>query len=206
MSKRVGFSLLVLAVVLVFAVGSKTACAVMITDGSTINIGGGSAIATGGAGQDGTMWDVATGIDFTTGGVVGLRTGDFLTVGPLTFADFTDFDFDPVLVPSPVTLWSTVPGFIQPDPTDASFVMDSVSVEVQTASTLTLRGFGTLSLEGFDDTPGEWVMSLQGLVGSFSYSSTSASVPEPGTIALLGIGFAGLVGVGVRRKAKIKAA
>ncbi len=39
---------------------------------------------------------------------------------------------------------------------------------------------------------------------STSFNAAIEPVPEPGTIALLGIGLAGLVGVGVRRRAKKK--
>ncbi len=38
-----------------------------------------------------------------------------------------------------------------------------------------------------------------------TYSGSATPVPEPGTIALLGISLAGLVGVGVRKRAMKKA-
>ena len=86
--------------------------------------------------------DVASGIDFTSDtGIVVAAAGDFATtMTPFaTFTTMTDFQFDPNLDPNPVTLW-TGGGF--------SFEMDSVVVNSQSATNLSLTGSGTVSGAG----------------------------------------------------------
>ncbi len=118
--------------------------------------------------------------------------------------DTTFFDFAFASVPvSP--LWSMDDGT-----TFVSFDLNTIVIDPLTSTTrLSLNGVGTIKMTGHDDTVGTWSLSADTSIagGRFSFSSTTAAaVPEPGTVALLGIGLAGLVGVGARRRAKKKAA
>ncbi len=66
---------------------------------------------------------------------------------------------------------------------------------------------GQFRQNGLLSVNAHWTMSCgnDAINGSFSDQQPVPAVPEPGTIALLGIGLAGLAGVGARRRLKFKA-
>jgi hypothetical protein len=112
-------------------------------------------------------------------------------------ATFTDFTFSPGLAPNPVLLWT-----FQFDGRTYSFLMDTVTVANQSNFFLDLTGYGTLSITGFDDTRGVWRFTGQqaGSPATFSFSSSNEPLPEPSTLALLGLG---LLGISAARRRKI---
>lgn len=177
------------------SVASLSAQAISITGG--ISFSGDARPAPAG------NWGSATGVDFGTapnarvssvsGSYAGVPAG--AVAGQL--ASFTDFTFSPGLAPSPVTLWTFVYNSLT-----YSFVMDTVSVANQSTFFLDLTGFGTLSITGFDDTRGVWRFTGQqaGTPATFSFSSSNEPLPEPSTLALLGLG---LLGISAARRRKI---
>lgn len=104
-----------------------------------------------------------------------------------------DFSFNP-LAPSPVSpLWS-ISGF--------SFVLESVTIELQTNKFLVLSGSGYITGAGFEDTAGEWNLTANTLSALFNFSSGTASVevPEPSTLVLFGLGLLLFAGTSTRRR------
>ena len=66
------------------------------------------------------------------------------------------------------------------------------------AEFLRLEGTGIISNTNFEDTAGSWSFSGDTADGgTFSWSASSAAVPEPGILALISLG---LIGIGIRRK------
>jgi hypothetical protein len=142
----------------------------------------------------------ATGIAFTGTTSFQFANGDFAPFFGATAA-MTNFTFNP-LTPSPVTTLISATS-VAPAGLNLNFQLESISITLQNATFLILEGLGTMSITGFDDTPGTWVFSGNVQGGSFSWSSSSMTmpVPEPATLGLLGAGLLGLGFAARRRKA-----
>lgn len=123
----------------------------------------------------------------------------FVSVGDVV--TLSDFDVD--TLPT-ANIW-TVGGF--------SFDLTTMAVShikysldsgvIDDVIELTLNGRGVLSGNGYDNTIYAWSLSLDRSLPIF-FSATSAPIPEPSIIALLGLGLVGM-GVANRRKQKLVA-
>lgn len=118
--------------------------------------------------------------------VVVLSTGSFAAhisvLDPLTHE--SPLEYRPFGGPY-TPLWSHSSGI--------TFDLLTLSIQSSSSTTLVLVGTGEFKGAGFDTTPGNWNMTLNIATGQVSGSfSSSSSVPEPGVLALFGLGLLGV--------------
>jgi hypothetical protein len=124
-------------------------------------------------------------------------TGNFSTLYNLT-GTMNDFSFVGLGTPN----YPAIPfvGFEVMASSAFSFDLLTATVTNQTNSDLTLTGTGMFHLDGYDATMGIYSFQANQSGGTFSFAG-SESVPEPGSMLLLGTGLFGLAGA-VRRRMK----
>ena len=140
---------------------------------------------------DGTGAGDHTSISFADEVVFGARTGDYASIPVLTAATFSDID----LTATAGAIWSLVFA-------GDTFAFTSTSYTVtRSDDSIEIDGSGIATITGgFDPTAGSFVVTVNEQGANFTFSSSTV-VPETGsTIALLGLGLAGLGTIARRRK------
>lgn len=144
---------------------------------------------------DTTSLATATRVDLWNSSFVLQSSGDFSSISAGTAVTMAaPWIFNPSTFTD--NLWS-VGGF--------TFDLDASVIVQQTSTFLNITGTGTISGNAFDPTPGTWSFTSSNSNGSnnatFGFQAQSAAVPEAGSVALLGIGAAGLfIGRRILRK------
>jgi VPDSG-CTERM motif len=163
---------------------------------TAIVVASGLALSAHAAQIDGDI-DFAGEVTFDT---TSLATVTMVTQWHMAIVSGTSGDFDSVAVNTPVTfvtpyvfnpttpyasLW-TVGGF--------TFALTDATINTQNNFVLVIIGSGTVSGNGFDNTPGTWSFAVTqsngGTSAQFSFQGNSTATPTPdggSTVALLGV-------------------
>ena len=155
---------------------------------NALNTGGGITTAN----ADGVIFNDGIDLSATDEALVTGAFGDYVgTLG--SFVDFNDFVFDP-LAPN-TQLWTFSSGG-----NAYSFSMSTIAIVSQTSNSISLEGTGIASITGFDDTSGDFTITLNQNRQAFSFSSSAtAVVPVPPAVLLFGSGLLGVITI-ARRK------
>ena len=141
----------------------------------------------------------ATAFTSFTNVVVQSGSGTWAAVPMNTTATFNSFTFAPVGT-NVTPLWSFAFGGVTYSlnalGTSMAFVREGGAIPG-----LDVTGMGTIiASAGFDPTPGAYKITAQTGGATFSFSSSSVALPEPGALIFLGSSLLGLALTGARKK------
>lgn len=143
-------------------------------------------------------WANATGVD-TSGSLIFYNAGTGSFTGLNCAGDCGTIADIPSLA-----AFTAISNFLVLNTNGIEFDLNSLTKVTHTnddfGGTLAFTGVGTIRFTGYDATPGIFSFTAQGRnLTSFSASAVSAAVPEPGTWAMMLLGF-GAIGYAMRRR------